>query len=36
MCTVYDETPIGLAYIEYSSNKKESKRFEGIGFFTNG
>jgi hypothetical protein len=36
MCTLYKEKPIGPAFIEYHSDEVKSKRFEGIGIFTNG
>ncbi len=36
MCTLYEGIPIGPAFIEYTTDKIDSKKFEGIGIFTNG
>ncbi len=36
MCTLYKGIPFGPAFIEYYSDKTPSKRFSGIGIFTDG
>jgi hypothetical protein len=36
MCTLYKGIPFGPAYIEYYDNETISKRFYGIGIFSNG
>jgi hypothetical protein len=36
MCTLYNNVPIGPAFIEYHSDEVPSKRFDGIGIFTHG